>query len=733
MGDINYDPGNYNNGVPPQAGLVWEPGGDGVPGSWGWPTTGQWDGDTLTTSPNDQGTTGNGNHLAFPGLGFSDNPTKTPWAGILGGDSWDVLDAIQKEWHEQQEKIKQQKEAEEAKQKAQEAARKNSEEKARAQAEAEFRARAEAEAKANAISEGAKIGVSAAENKVREAQERINQAAEQIRQKNEHLASTIPARDEKKTLVSMLTDMFNLDPTYLGQLDEEEAKLNNLQQQVDAATAELNAAQQTLHQANVDKGLANVTLEAARKAEADARAQAEADARAKAEAEAKVKAAAEAAARAKAEAKARAEAEAKARADAEAKAAAETKAKIAAELAKVAAELAKAGVKPAPEYTPDMVKAANATLGGAGVLALGRWPGTAQLAIAGRGVMNVGGKVLSPSIGRGISALTTGAAGPLAGGFVIAAIFHSPKVGVGSDKVPGRDVPALFSYPANVMLPKEQGLRPGISTVDLPVRGQLVMSNGQLALKLLKTGDGLSKAVQVLTAVRDKKTGLDRITVPATASAPSRTVLINPAVTPPAPSNTGNQTPSVPAIPLHTGTDVKPVENIVVTTSPAADSDGLQDFIYWQPDAKGTGVEPIYVVFRSPRDMPGKVSGKGQKVGEGWLKKAGQELGAPVPSQIADKLRGREFANFDAFRNAFWREVSKDPELSKQFDPGSLATMKKGRAPYVRKAERAGKRVKAELHHLDMIKDGGRVFDVDNLGVVTPKRHVEIHSRKGGK
>ncbi|CAI2539847.1 S-type pyocin domain-containing protein [Serratia liquefaciens] len=607
MGDINYDPGNYNNGVPPQAGLVWEPGGDGVPGSWGWPTTGQWDGDTLTTSttsPNNQGTTGNGNHLAFPGLGFSDNPTKTPWAGILGGDSWDVLDAIQKEWHEQQEKIKQQKEAEEAKQKAEEAARKDAEDKARAQAEADFKARAEAEAKANAISEGAKIGVSAAENKVREAQERINQAAEQIRQKNEHLASTIPPRDEKKTLVSMLTDMFNLDPTYLGQLDEEDAKLNILQQQVDAATAELNAAQHALNQANVDKGLADVTLEAARKAEADARAQAEADARAKAEAEAKVKAAAEAAARAEAEAKARAEAEAKARADAEAKVAAETKAKIAAELAKVAAELAKAGVKPAPEYTPDRVKAANASLGGAGVLALGRWPGTAQLAIAGRGVMNVGGKVLSPAIGRGISALTTGAgaAGPLAGGFVIAAIFHSPKVGVGSDKVPGRDVPALFSYPANIMLPKDQGVKPGTSTVDLPVRGQLVMSNGQLALKLLKTGDGVPKAVQVLTAVRDEKTGLDRITVPAVAGAPSRTVLINPAAAPSAPSNTGNQAPPVPTTPVHTGTDVKPVENIVVTTSPGADTDGLQDFIYWQPDAKGTGVEPIYVVFSDPLD-----------------------------------------------------------------------------------------------------------------------------------
>ncbi|HEJ7970187.1 TPA: S-type pyocin domain-containing protein [Serratia marcescens] len=694
-----------NNGTSPQPGMVW----DGA--QWGWPTTGSWSGNDLTVTP------GNPFNSANPFGGNIDLGN-----AISGYDSWEVGDYLQKLWHEEQERLKREREAAEARQRTEEAARKEAEERARAQAEAEFKAKAEAEAKAKATAEGSKIGVSAAENKVRESQERINQAAEQIRQKNEQLAAAIPPRDEKQKLVSMLTEMYQLDPSYLGQLEEEEGKLKSLQHQVDVVTAELTAAQQALNQANVDKGLADITLDAARKAEADARAQAEAEARARAEAEAKVKAAAEAAARAEAEAKAKAEAEAKARAEAEAKAAADAKAKM-------AAELAKAGVHPAPTYTPDMVKAANGALGATGSLALSRAPGSVQFAVAGGGTMILGGplpETLAGNIGQGLSLATR-----VAGGFALAVIFHSQKVGVGSDKVPGRDVPALFSYPASIMLPKAHGLKPGVSSVDLPARGQLVMSNGQLALKLLKTGDGLPKAVQVLMAVRDEKTGLDRITVPATAGAPSRTVLINPAAAPSAPSNTGNQAPPVPATPVHTGTDVKPVENIVVTTSPVADTDGLQDFIYWQPDAKGTGVEPIYVVFSSPRDMPGKVSGKGQQVGEGWLNKAGQELGAPVPSQIADKLRGREFANFDAFRKAFWQEVSKDPALSKQFIVSNRSRMAVGKAPKARKLDAAGKRTSFEIHHINEISKGGDVYNIDNLRVMTPKRHVDIH--KGGK
>lgn len=63
-----------------------------------------------------------------------------------------------------------------------------------------------------------------------------------------------------------------------------------------------------------------------------------------------------------------------------------------------------------------------------------------------------------------------------------------------------------------------------------------------------------------------------------------------------------------------------------------------------------------------------------------------------VPSQIADKLRGREFANFDAFRKAFWQEVSKDPALSKQFIVSNRSRMAVGKAPKARKLDAAGKR-----------------------------------------
>jgi hypothetical protein len=31
--------------------------------------------------------------------------------------------------------------------------------------------------------------------------------------------------------------------------------------------------------------------------------------------------------------------------------------------------------------------------------------------------------------------------------------------------------------------------------------------------------------------------------------------------------------------------------------------------------------------------------------------------GAPVPSQIADKLRGKTFGSFDSFRQAFWKRL----------------------------------------------------------------------------
>ncbi|HGJ4479529.1 TPA: colicin-like bacteriocin tRNase domain-containing protein [Salmonella enterica subsp. diarizonae] len=120
--------------------------------------------------------------------------------------------------------------------------------------------------------------------------------------------------------------------------------------------------------------------------------------------------------------------QARAKADAEAKAKAEAETKAREEL------FARAGVVPAPTYTPEMVKAAEAALRDTGVMALGQVPGAMQLSVAGGGVWTAAGEVLSSlvaAIGRGIASLsataTAGTAGPVAA--AASTILFSPAAG----------------------------------------------------------------------------------------------------------------------------------------------------------------------------------------------------------------------------------------------------------------------------------------------------------------
>jgi hypothetical protein len=157
------------------------------------------------------------------------------------------------------------------------------------------------------------------------------------------------------------------------------------------------------------------------------------------------------------------------------------------------------------------------------------------------------------------------------------------------------------------------------------------------------------------------------------------------------------------------------------TETPAPGERPFRDYILVHP--LGT-FDPIYVYLRN---LPGQVTGKGQKVTGTWLADANQGNDSPIPSQIADKLRGRTFSNFDGFRQAFWLEVSKDPELSQQFKRGNLGNIRAGKAPAPRESEQVGGKIKYDIHHIRPISEGGEVYDVDNMGVVTPKRHIEIH------
>ena len=144
-----------------------------------------------------------------------------------------------------------------------------------------------------------------------------------------------------------------------------------------------------------------------------------------------------------------------------------------------------------------------------------------------------------------------------------------------------------------------------------------------------------------------------------------------------------------------------------------------------------TGLKSLYVVFSKPaRLMPGTVTGVGEDVSGVWLAGAGTGIGVPIPTRIADRLRGREFSNFDAFRKAFWQAVRDDPELFDQFNSDAQDRLMSGNAPAVRDRESVGTRGVFEIHHVERITDGGAVYDIDNLRINTPKNHIFQHKKQ---
>lgn len=149
-----------------------------------------------------------------------------------------------------------------------------------------------------------------------------------------------------------------------------------------------------------------------------------------------------------------------------------------------------------------------------------------------------------------------------------------------------------------------------------------------------------------------------------------------------------------------------------------------QDAIIWFP--ANAGLEPIYIVLNA-RFEPGGVTGVGEDVSGIWLAGAGTGLGAPIPTRIADALRGQTFDDFNKFRAAFWLEVSKDAVLRAQFCLDNQRKISKGKALIAIGTEHAGDRMRFEIHHIEHIKNGGEVYNVDNLAVMTPKLHVQNH------
>jgi hypothetical protein len=187
--------------------------------------------------------------------------------------------------------------------------------------------------------------------------------------------------------------------------------------------------------------------------------------------------------------------------------------------------------------------------------------------------------------------------------------------------------------------------------------------------------------------------------------------------------------PVIPTIPaVYPGTPAIPVlpQN---ETFPAVDEGQIGASIPGYP--ADMELPSSDVLFLDRRDDPGIATGVGQTVTGIWLGEAAKAEGAAVPVQIADQLRGREFANFHRFREAFWRAVAMDEELAKQFNEINFKHMLNGAAPYPDRRGQVGGRKKFEIHHKDEVAKGGAVYDMENLVILTAKRHIDLH--KGTK
>ncbi|KAI2690756.1 S-type pyocin domain-containing protein [Pseudomonas sp. TNT3] len=194
------------------------------------------------------------------------------------------------------------------------------------------------------------------------------------------------------------------------------------------------------------------------------------------------------------------------------------------------------------------------------------------------------------------------------------------------------------------------------------------------------------------------------------------------------PGDASTSLPSTePGIVVYEGATVTALEGRI-DAFPELDLDSLGGFITVFP--ADSGIPPIYTMFRDRRNEAGVAGGDGETILGVWLGDISQNEGAAIPKPIADQLRGKQFSNFREFRESFWKAVAGADDLSKQFKANNIHAMKNGRAPFVPEAGILGNRIKFELHHIQQISKGGDVYGIDNIRIVTPKRHAEIH--KGG-
>lgn len=338
---------------------------------------------------------------------------------------------------------------------------------------------------------------------------------------------------------------------------------------------------------------------------------------------------------------------------------------------------------------------------------------------------------LAESIGKTAQRLLTGAA--LTAIRYASLMLYATRLGDGERM--GVTVPLAMMTPG-ADLTLEANRKVG-QNLELPLRMNAVPQGNQTELYLAATdGSGVLRDVRVRQAQWDATHGAYRFTAEGPGGA---TLLWHPA-TPPSTlgqydDERGTYIPGATIVEdLQThlpGNIIAPPEPDI-RTFPGLPDLHIDDYVIVFP--ADSGLAPIYVMLRNPRNLPGVASGNGQLTQDKFLEDAFSQHGAaPIPSRIAQRLTGRRFTSFDKLREALWIEVAADPELRQYFTLSNRLRMAEGIAPRVPAQERVGKRATFELHHVEEIAKGGAVYDLDNIVVMTPRRHIDHHNKRGSE
>ncbi|BFI51462.1 hypothetical protein KD2_39050 [Yersinia pseudotuberculosis] len=213
---------------------------------------------------------------------------------------------------------------------------------------------------------------------------------------------------------------------------------------------------------------------------------------------------------------------------------------------------------------------------------------------------------------------------------MIALGIYQTKVGESSERPPGWNVNPKFvgSISLSAMgLPATESLA-SQGEIALPVRMRIIDAKdwiGCTEIYAVKTGvAGVLPKVKVGAVQYDESTGVYTFT---TDSTPPRTLIFTPAQPPGAETRPILAPPgSTPATLQHTGEMIiKPVITPTILPLPQLYARDFHDYIIWFP--ADSGLEPVYVYLKSPRDEPGVVTGHGERITGIWLAGAGKDMG----------------------------------------------------------------------------------------------------------